>query len=59
MTTHDEIPEELVPVTMYERLLLAGKVREAAWNRPDLRNIPRVLVPDNSSEIIADTRGDR
>lgn len=62
VTNHGEVAAVLVPpaLTVYERLVVAGKVREpSAERRVDLRNVPRVAVPLSSEQIIADLRGDR
>jgi prevent-host-death family protein len=62
VTNHGEVAAVLVPpaLTVYERLVVAGKVREAApERRVDLRNLPRAAAPVASGEIIADVRGDR
>lgn len=62
VTNHGEVAAVLVPpaLTVYERLIVAGKVREAAPDRrADLRNVPRVAAPVSSGQIIADVRGDR
>jgi prevent-host-death family protein len=62
VTNHGEVAAVLVPpsLTPYERLVLAGKVREPRKDRPvDLRSIRRVTAPVTTAEIIADVRGDR
>lgn len=62
VTNHGEVAAVLVPpsLTPYERLVVAGKVREPRKERRvDLRNLRRVAAPVSSSEIIADIRGDR
>ncbi|MGH3247152.1 MAG: type II toxin-antitoxin system Phd/YefM family antitoxin [Trebonia sp.] len=62
VTNHGEVAAVLVPpaLTVYERLIVAGKVREAApERRVDLRNVPRVAAPVSSGQLIADVRGDR
>jgi len=62
VTNHGEVAAVLVPpgLTVYERLVIAGKVREPQpGGTADLRAIPRVVAPVSSSEIIADIRGDR
>lgn len=62
VTNHGEVAAVLVPpsLTPYERLAVAGKIREPRQDRPvDLRNIRRVSAPVSSAEIIADLRGDR
>jgi prevent-host-death family protein len=62
VTNHGEVAAVLVPpaLTVYERLVVAGKVREPSPDRRvDLRNVPRVAGPVSSAEIIADLRGDR
>ena len=62
VTNHGEVAAVLVPpgLTVYERLVIAGKVREPRLDQAvDLRSIPRVTAPVPTSEIIADIRGDR
>ena len=62
VTNHGEVAAVLVPpsLTPYERLVAAGKVRQARDDRQvDLRRIRRVTAPVTSQEIIADIRGDR
>jgi prevent-host-death family protein len=62
VTNHGEVAAVLVPpgLTVYERLVIAGKVREPRPDRTaDLRSIQRVTAPVSSGEIIADIRGDR
>ena len=62
VTNHGEVAAVLVPpgLTIYERLIIAGKIREPRPERAvDLRSIPRVTAPVSSSEIIADVRGER
>jgi prevent-host-death family protein len=62
VTNHGEVAAVLVPpsLTPYERLLVAGKVREARRDPPvDLRRIRRVTASVSTTEIIADVRGDR
>jgi prevent-host-death family protein len=62
VTNHGEVAAVLVPpgLTVYERLVMAGKVRVPNVDRPvDLRTVPRTLAPASSSDIIADLRGDR
>lgn len=62
VTNHGEVAAVLVPpaLTVYERLVVAGKVRVPDRERPvNLRTIPRVAAPVSSSEIIEDLRGDR
>lgn len=61
VTNHGDVAAVLVPpsLTPYERLVVAGKVREPRKDRPaDLRGIRRVTAPVSSAEIIADLRGD-
>ena len=62
VTNHGEVAAILMPpgLTVYERLVIAGKVRVPPTDRPvDLRSVPRAVAPVSSSEIIADLRGDR
>lgn len=62
VTNHGEVAAVLVPpaLTVYERLVVAGKIRVPDAERPvDLRTIPRTAAPVSSSEIIEDLRGDR
>jgi prevent-host-death family protein len=62
VTNHGEVAAVLVPpaLTVYERLVVAGKVRVPDPERPvNLRTIPRTAAPVSSSEIIEDLRGDR
>lgn len=62
VTNHGEVAAVLVPpaLTVFERLVVAGKVREPQPDRhADLRNVPRVVVPVSSGQIIDDLRGDR
>ena len=62
VTNYGEAAAVLMPpsLTVYERLVAAGKVREPRSDpRVDLRTIRRVRVPLSSSAIIADVRGDR
>ena len=62
VTNHGEVAAVLVPpsLTPYERLLVAGKVREPRQDPAvDLRCIRRVAAAGSSAEIIADLRGDR
>ena len=61
VTIHGEVAAVLVPpsLTPYERLVVAGKVREPRSERQvDLRDIQRVTLPVTTAEIIADVRGD-
>lgn len=46
--------------TPYERLVAEGKVQEP-WTKPpvDLRRIQRATMPASSTELIADTSGER
>ena len=62
VTNHGEVAAVLMPpgLTVYERLVIAGKVRLPNPDRPvDLRTVPRTAAPVSSSDIIADVRGDR
>jgi prevent-host-death family protein len=62
VTNHGEVTAVLIPpsLTPYERLVMAGKIREPRKDRPvNLRNIRRVTMPASTAEIIADVRGDR
>ena len=62
VTNHGEVAAVLVPpgLTVYERLVIAGKVRVPSADRPvNLRAVPRAVAPVSSREIIADIRGDR
>jgi prevent-host-death family protein len=62
VTNHGEVVATLVPpsLTPYERLVIAGKVRQPSdqW-KIDLRAIPRGSTAESTTEIIADLRGDR
>ena len=62
VTNHGEVAAVLVPPSLspYERLVVAGKVREPRQDRHvDLRDVPRATLPVPTAEIIADVRGDR
>jgi prevent-host-death family protein len=62
VTNHGEVAAVLVPpaLTVYERLVVAGKVRGPLPDRHvDLRHVSRVAAPVSTAEIIADLRGDR
>ncbi|TVZ03237.1 type II toxin-antitoxin system Phd/YefM family antitoxin [Trebonia kvetii] len=62
VTNHGEVAAVLMPpgLTVYERLVIAGKVRVPQADRPiDLRTVPRAVAPISTSDIIADLRGDR
>lgn len=62
VTNHGEVTAVLIPpsVTVYERLVAAGKVREPRRDvKVDLRRIQRTHLPVSSAEIIADVRGER
>lgn len=62
VTNHGEVAAVLVPpsLTPYERLAVAGKIREPRKDRPvDLRSLRRVSAPVSSAQIISDVRGDR
>lgn len=61
VTNHGEVSAVLVPpsVTPFQRLVVAGKVRQAEDHLVDLRSLPRAVSGLSSAEIIADLRGDR
>lgn len=62
VTNHGEVAAILMPpgLTVYERLVIAGKVRVPQTDRPvDFRAVPRTVAPISSKDIIADLRGDR
>jgi prevent-host-death family protein len=61
VTNRGEIAAVLVPpsLTPYERLVAAGKVRQASGRDVDLRQIPRGKSSATTAEIIGDLRGDR
>ena len=62
VTNYGEVAAVLVPpsLTAYERLVVAGKIREPSADRPvDLRRIPRSSAGVATNTILADVRGSR
>jgi len=61
VTLHGSVAAILVPPshTPYERLVVAGKVRQTGDRHVDLRRIPRTKVGQTTAGLIADVRGDR
>ena len=61
VTNHGEVAAVLVPPasTSYERLVAAGKVRQATDRAVDLRRIPRATSTLTTKKIIDDLRGQR
>jgi prevent-host-death family protein len=61
VTNRGEVAAVLVPpsLTPYERLVAAGKVRQATGQDVDLRRVPRGKSPATTAEMISDLRGDR
>jgi len=61
VTTHGEVAAVLVPppLTPYERLVAAGKVRPPTDRPFDLRCLRRSTSTLTTAEIIADVRGER
>jgi prevent-host-death family protein len=59
VTNHGQVAAVLVPpgLTVYERLVVAGKVREPQPGQVDLRNLTRATAPVSSAEILTDVRG--
>ncbi|MDQ6781843.1 MAG: type II toxin-antitoxin system prevent-host-death family antitoxin [Actinomycetota bacterium] len=61
VTNHGEVAAVLVPpsLTAFERLVVAGKVRQPSDPDVDLRLIRRAKSADTTAQVIDDLRGDR
>ncbi|BCW18415.1 type II toxin-antitoxin system prevent-host-death family antitoxin [Pseudarthrobacter enclensis] len=61
VTNNGEVAATLIPpgASPFERLLASGSVRPASPGPVDFRSIGRVASQVNSTDILADLRGDR
>jgi prevent-host-death family protein len=61
VTNNGEVAATLIPpaVSPFERLLLSGSVRRAASQPVDFQALRRVRSDTDSTEILAELRGDR
>jgi prevent-host-death family protein len=62
ITNHGVVAAVLIPpsLTPYERLVAAGKVRQARADRTvDLRHIRRAAGASSTADVLGDLRGDR
>jgi prevent-host-death family protein len=61
VTNNGEVAATLIPpaASPFERLLLSGSIRRAASQPVDFRVLRRVRSDADSTEILAELRGDR
>ncbi|NUU32697.1 type II toxin-antitoxin system prevent-host-death family antitoxin [Arthrobacter sp. C9C5] len=61
VTNNGEVAAVLVPpsASPFERLLLAGQIRQASSIAVDFQSLPRVGSTTPTAEILSDVRGDR
>ena len=61
VTNNGEVAATLIPpaASPFERLLLAGQIRQAAPGPVDFQSLPRVTSDASTADILDDLRGDR